>query len=167
MMSASSVNPLSQPELEDVYERFERYSQMQHPLDWNHGIVGRILATLRATEDSVGQAHLYYEAACTELEKMVKARILLPSNEIESAFEAFMAHRIHGNAGTTLIVKEAFMAGAEWAQDAARNPEPKPEDGVLCTDCDKIVTDVKQIVVKGDKAVHFNCPAAERHGKLA
>lgn len=47
MMNVSSVNPLSQPELEEVYERFERYSKMQHPLDWSHVIVGRILATLR------------------------------------------------------------------------------------------------------------------------
>ena len=52
MMSVSSINPLSQPELEEVYERFERYSKMQHPLDWNHVIVGRILATQRAIERS-------------------------------------------------------------------------------------------------------------------
>lgn len=87
------------------------------------------------------------------------------SNEIEAAFEAFMAHRIHGNAGTTLIVKEAFEAGAEWAQDAARNPEPKPE-GVECSDCGQTLKDPRQIVIKNDLALHKNCPSAERHGFL-
>lgn len=46
-MNVSSINPLSEAELDEVYERFERYSSMQHPLPWNHVIVGRILATLR------------------------------------------------------------------------------------------------------------------------
>jgi hypothetical protein len=88
------------------------------------------------------------------------------SNEIEAAFEAFMAHRIHGNAGTTLIVKEAFKAGAEWAQGAARNPEPKPHEGT-CTDCGKIITSRGEIVLKDHRAMHKNCPAAERHGEIA
>lgn len=38
--------------------------------------------------------------------------------------------------------------------------------GVPCTDCGKLVTSVSEVVIKGDRAMHFNCPAAERHGKL-
>ena len=39
--------------------------------------------------------------------------------------------------------------------------------GVPCTDCGKRVTNVSEVVIKGDRAMHFNCPATERHGKLA
>jgi hypothetical protein len=104
------------------------------------------------------------------------------SHDVEAAAECYVVKRgfsprpsssgANSSDLMTLLFAEgearvAFKAGVEWALDAARNPEPKPEDGVLCTDCDKIVTDVKQIVVKGDRAVHFNCPGAERHGELA
>jgi hypothetical protein len=62
MMSVSSINPLSRSELDDVYECFERYSKMQHPYDWSNVIVGRILATLRAIEESAGHADFYCQA---------------------------------------------------------------------------------------------------------
>lgn len=37
--------------------------------------------------------------------------------------------------------------------------QQEPEVGVSCEDCGKRITDPREVVIKGDRAMHFNCPA--------
>jgi hypothetical protein len=153
MMSALSVNPLSQPELEEVYERFETYSAMQHPLDWNHGIVGRILATLRTIEESFGHADFYYQAAYDERAKVNRVRALCVNPDPRGGIEGFRAvedilaiigdDRIEFGNGSKILVEQsdAPMRGetltdsevAEWNHaDCGDDCQSKAIEKIVC-----------------------------------
>jgi hypothetical protein len=90
---------------------------------------------------------------------------LYAREELDAAAERYAIGRPVGGHLAYCADRAAFIAGAEWAQDAARNPEPKPE-GVECSDCGQTLKDPRQIVIKNDLALHKNCPSAERHGFL-
>jgi hypothetical protein len=43
---------------------------------------------------------------------------------------------------------------------------PGEDAAIRCSDCEQWITSPRQIVIINDVAMHKNCPAAERHGKL-
>lgn len=164
----TSINPLSEAELDEVYERFEEYSRMQHPLHWSHVIVGRILATLRISRiELANRVAEAVNAAISDdgLERALDQSALI--REYEAAFTLIgVALRKADKRSREGHYNGRIDTADIWEIIQAAVVKPKPEEGVLCTDCDKIITDVKRIVIKGDRAVHFDCPASERHGLL-
>lgn len=83
------------------------------------------------------------------------------SPDIATVEERDALLRLHDNPSEAL---HGWRLTLRESEEALRELE---SIGVPCTDCGKRITNVSEVVVKGDRAMHFNCPATERHGELA